>query len=84
MDIATTFGHVLRQLRKGAGLTQEQLGFEAELERNYISMLELGQRQPTLATIFKLSAPLKTAPSQIVALVEAAIPDEIADKKTRK
>ncbi|MDX5627310.1 MULTISPECIES: helix-turn-helix transcriptional regulator [unclassified Brenneria] len=84
MDIATTFGHVLRQLRKDAGLTQEQLGFEAELERNYISMLELGQRQPTLVTIFKLSSPLKTVPSQIVALVEAAIPDDTPDKKTRK
>lgn len=70
MDIAIAFGSVLRQLRKEAGLTQEQLGFEAELERNYISMLELGQRQPTLTTLFKLAAALKTPPSEIVSLLE--------------
>lgn len=73
MDIAIAFGGVLRKLRKEVGLTQEQLGFEAELERNYISMLELGQRQPTLTTLFKLAAPLKTPPSKIVTLLEKAI-----------
>ena len=73
MDIAIAFGNVLRQLRKEAGLTQEQLGFEAELERNYISMLELGQRQPTLTTLFKLAAPLKTPPSKIVMLLEKLV-----------
>lgn len=73
MDIAIAFGSILRQLRKEAGLTQEQLGFEAELERNYISMLELGQRQPTLTTLFKLAVPLKTPPSKIVILLENSV-----------
>lgn len=76
MNIEITFGKVLRQLRKNAGLTQEQLGFEAGLERNYISMLELGQRHPSLATIFKLSAPLNVTPSYIVALMETTISSE--------
>jgi transcriptional regulator with XRE-family HTH domain len=66
LEIAIAFGKVLRRLRKEAGLTQEQLGFEAELERNFISMLELGQRQPTLTTIYRLSSPLNiTAPAMI-------------------
>jgi len=34
---------VLRQLRLEAGFTQEELGFEADLRRTYISILELGQ-----------------------------------------
>ena len=72
MDLAITFGRVLRELRKQAGLTQEQLGFEAELERNYISMLERGERQPTLTTLVKLAKPLRRKASQLVALVEAA------------
>lgn len=72
MDLAITFGRVLRELRKQAGLTQEQLGFEAELERNYISMLERGERQPTLTTLVKLAKPLRKKASQLVALVEAA------------
>jgi transcriptional regulator with XRE-family HTH domain len=66
LEIAIAFGKVLRRLRKEASLTQEQLGFEAELERNFISMLELGQRQPTLKTIYRLSSPLNvTAPAMI-------------------
>jgi transcriptional regulator with XRE-family HTH domain len=66
LEIAIAFGKVLRRLRKEVGLTQEQLGFEAELERNFISMLELGQRQPTLTTIYRLSSPLNiTAPAMI-------------------
>ncbi|MGN7875282.1 helix-turn-helix transcriptional regulator [Roseateles sp. 22389] len=55
----------MRDLRKQAGLTQEQLGFEAELERNYISMLERGERQPTLTTLVKLARPLQSKASHI-------------------
>lgn len=73
MTLASTFGRVLRELRKKAKLTQEQLGFEAELERNYISMLERGERQPTLSTLMKLAPPLKCTASQLVALVEFAV-----------
>jgi transcriptional regulator with XRE-family HTH domain len=75
LNIAIAFGQVLRQLRKKAELTQEQLGFEAGLERNYISMLERGERQPTLHSLFKLSLPLKVAPSSIVAEVEQLRPN---------
>lgn len=73
MDLAITFGRVLRDLRKQAGLTQEQLGFEAELERNYISMLERGERQPTLTTLIKLARPLQTSAAALVARVEGAL-----------
>lgn len=75
MDFAIIFGRVLRELRKKAGLTQEQLGFEAELERNYISMLERGERQPTLTTLMKLAAPLGCKASHLVTLVESSTGD---------
>lgn len=39
------FGKVVRQLRKERKLSQEQLGFEADLQRIYVSKLELGQQQ---------------------------------------
>ena len=71
MGLADNIGTVLRRLRKQAHLSQEQLGFEAGLERNFISMLELGQRQPTLTTIEKISAALKITASELVAQVEA-------------
>jgi transcriptional regulator with XRE-family HTH domain len=71
LDLAAHFGKVLRRLRKHAGLSQEQIGFEAGLERNFISMLELGQRQPTITTIEKLAAALKISASELIAQVEA-------------
>lgn len=55
MLITLAFGRVLRQLRQEAELTQEQLGMEAEIQRNYISSLELGGNQPSITSIFKLS-----------------------------
>lgn len=73
MDFALTFGRVLRRLRKQAGLTQEQLGFEADVARNYISLMERGKRQPTLTTLIVLARPLKCRASHLVALVESAI-----------
>lgn len=73
MEIASAFGMVIRELRSEAGLTQEQLGFEADLRRTFISVLELGQQQPTLTTIFKLAKALKVPASKIIGLVEIAL-----------
>ena len=70
MEPAVAFGKVLRQLRQDAGLTQEELGFEADLRRTYISILELGQQQSTLTTILKLSAALHKSAGELVKLVE--------------
>ncbi len=55
MEPAVAFGRALRRLRQERGLTQEQLGFEADLRRTFVSVLELGQQQPTLTTIIKLA-----------------------------
>ena len=62
-------GIVLRQLRTEAGLTQEQLGFEADLQRKYVSSLELGEKAPSLETVLKLSAGLRVEAAKLVALV---------------
>ena len=70
MDVAIAFGKVIRELRVKAGLTQEQLGFEADLRRTFISILELGQQQPTLTTIMKLAAALNTTATEVIARVE--------------
>jgi transcriptional regulator with XRE-family HTH domain len=49
------FGKLLRTRRVSAGYSQEQLALEAGLTRNYISLLELGQRSPTLRSIVRLA-----------------------------
>ena len=69
MDAGFAFGKVLRRLRETAGLTQEQLGFEADLRRTYVSILELGQQQPSLKTILKIAQALNCSPGSLLDMV---------------
>lgn len=71
MDPSHAFGHVLRRLRKDAGLSQEQLALEAEVERNFVSLIERGINQPTIRVMFKLAKALRTTPSRMLIEVEA-------------
>ena len=73
MDAAAAFGKILRQLRKETGLTQERLALEADLRRTYVSILELGQQQPSLSTILKLAHALNRPATELVAAVEAEL-----------
>lgn len=71
--VSLCFGQVLRTLRLEAGMTQEKLGEEAQLQRNYISSLELGQKQPSLLTVFKIAEGLKIQPDRFVGKVHQQI-----------
>lgn len=71
--IATIFGKVIRELRQERGLSQEEFGFECELHRTYISLLERGKRIPSLTTIIQLATALNVPPSEIVRRVEASL-----------
>ncbi len=76
MNAAVAFGTVIRRLRAEAGYSQKELAFEANLWRNYIGILERGQQQPTLTTIFKLGKALNCSASDLVSLVEFEIRSE--------
>ena len=73
MEPEIAFGLVLRELRKAKSLSQEFVAFEAGLQRNFISLLELGQRSPSIKTIFKLARVLGVTPSKMMALTEAKV-----------
>lgn len=70
-SLAAAFGDVVRELRRERGLSQEKLGFAAGVDRNFISILELGQQVPSLNSVFKVATGLGLKPSKLVALVEA-------------
>lgn len=76
MEIQAAFGKALKNKRKTKGLTQEELAHNAELQRNYISFLERGLYQPTITTIFKLSAALECKPSELVLDTENIMQDQ--------
>jgi transcriptional regulator with XRE-family HTH domain len=67
------FGIVLRQLRKQQALSQEFLAHESGLERNYISLLELGRNSPSIKTLFKLSPVLNVSVSEFMHQVEVIL-----------
>lgn len=73
MDPGLAFGKVLRSVRKEVGLTQEQLALAAEIDRTFVSLIERGERQPTVRIIFKLAAALRVSPSQLIQLTEQRV-----------
>jgi transcriptional regulator with XRE-family HTH domain len=77
LKVSIAFGKVLRELRLNKGLSQEQLGFEADLRRTYVSILELGQQQPSLTTLLKLAKALNIKASQLMALLEEKMSNKI-------
>lgn len=70
MDIGLAFGKVLRQRRKEVGLTQEQLAHDADVQRNYVSLIERGIHHPTIAVVFKLAQALHCLPSVLISDLE--------------
>lgn len=64
------FGLVLRAVRKRAGMSQEQLALNADLQRNYISLLERGLNSASIKTLFKLASVLQISPSQMLEQAE--------------
>lgn len=54
IDIQIEFGKRIQFLRKMRKMSQEDLAFECNINKNYLSDLERGTRNPTLKIIEKL------------------------------
>ncbi|MEI7758073.1 MAG: helix-turn-helix transcriptional regulator [Bacteroidota bacterium] len=67
------FGKSLRKRRLAKLLTQENLALESNLSRAYISDIEMGKKDPSLFTIFKLANALRLKPSVLIDEVEHTI-----------
>ena len=67
------FGRMLQELRTERGLSQEELGFESDYHRTYISQLERGQKNPSLRAIFRLARVLGVRPSEMIRRIESRV-----------
>lgn len=65
-EILISFGERVRELRKGKGLSQENLSFKAELHRTYIGMIEMAEKNITLINIEKIAKALEIQPSDLL------------------
>jgi transcriptional regulator with XRE-family HTH domain len=69
MDIRRQAGLNVQRFRRALGLSQEELAFEAQIHRTYISGVERGVRNMTITVLAKIAAALQVLPHQ---LLEAA------------
>lgn len=58
MDMRRLVGRNVRRLREKKGLTQERFAEISGFSQQYISSLEQGHRNPTIITLYELSAAL--------------------------
>lgn len=70
MEPEIAFGQVLRELRKGRNLSQEALALESGMERNYVSLLELGRNSASVKMIFRLAPALGVSVAEFMGMVE--------------
>lgn len=64
------FGSILRKIRSDKELSQEQLALDAGIDRTFISLLERGERQPSLTTILRISKALNISAAELISIVE--------------
>lgn len=83
LTTAQAFGLVLRRQRNERGLSQEALALEAGIQRNYVSLIELGKNQPTVTIVFKLASALSIKPARLVQLVDEAIHNKPQSESSR-
>lgn len=57
-DIMIRFGQAVRKLRRGQGISQEELAERCGLHRTYISDVELGKRNVSLENIERIAISL--------------------------
>ncbi len=65
-------GEEIRKARIDAGLTQEKLAFKAGVSRQYVSLLELDEKSPTVNMLIRLCKAMGTSAGKIVARIEKA------------
>lgn len=66
MELRRIVAQNLRRLRQDRGLSQEELAGQAELNRNYVGMIEREENAPTVDTLEVLAKVLKVAPEELL------------------
>jgi transcriptional regulator with XRE-family HTH domain len=67
------FGDVLLALRVSRQMSQEELAHVSGYSRNFVGLLERGEKSPSLRTLFNLSGSLAVLPSEMLLRVERAL-----------
>ncbi|MHB8860997.1 MAG: helix-turn-helix domain-containing protein [Pirellulaceae bacterium] len=63
-------GEELRKRRLAKKLTQEELAFRAHISRNYVSLIELNQKSPTVDVFLRICEAMGVSAATVIAGVE--------------
>ena len=66
MDLREVFATNLRRLRHEKGLSQDDLAYEAEVSRSYLSQLEKGAHYASLKIVGRLAEALAVEPAELL------------------
>lgn len=70
ISLKKVIGKTVKAIRIKKGLSQEDLAHECNVDRSYISMIEVGRNEPSITKIFDLCKGLNIRPSDFIRLVE--------------
>jgi transcriptional regulator with XRE-family HTH domain len=71
----SALGRTVRVLRTMRGLSQEELGYRADLHRNYVGAIERGEINPTFRVLLKLECGLGIPLSELMTRYEDLLID---------
>jgi transcriptional regulator with XRE-family HTH domain len=66
MDLREVFAGNLRRLRNARGMSQDDLAYEAEISRSYLSQLEKGSFYASLKIVGKLAVALDVEAAELL------------------
>lgn len=81
MDVRRLLGQNVRRFRLASDMSQELLAERMGVDRAYVSGLELGQRNPTLLTLWHISQALEVGLPQ---LFDVQPSDGVVKKATKR
>lgn len=64
---------MVRAERLHKGIAQDEFALLSNIDRSYFGKLERGERQPSLALIFRIATGLDIAAAELIKRVEAAV-----------
>lgn len=70
MTMELALGREVKKAREAVQKSQETLAFDAEVHRTYVSLIERGQKSPTLSVIVRLAKALNVRPSELLRRAE--------------
>lgn len=65
-QVLEKFGQKMQKVRQSHDITQEELAARLGMHRTYIGLIERGERNPTIRTLYKIAKALKVPASELL------------------